>query len=121
MTDAIPPWCKPKGWAIHLPNRVVFQAERLQRDKLTGAYYLRDCNEVDYPLEECRELTQRHLQQPAIFAFEGDEAALMPHPKGVVAQYRSSRLLLCIPDAGEQAARALADFFNGAVYSEEVE
>lgn len=114
----IPSWCRPNGWTFYLPDRIVFQSARLQRDRVSGACYLRDCNDVDYSLEECQELARQHLRQPARLVFDGGEASLLPHPQGVLISHRAKKLLIVIPDRAELASEALAQMFNGSTHTE---
>lgn len=121
MEDVIiPPWCKPNGWVFNLPTRTVFQATRLQRDRQDGSLYLLDGNGHEYLLDDCQELALVHLQQPARLIWPSKPPAnLIPATNGFILTAGRFRKLIYIPDEGEKAARSLAEFFNGVIFTDE--
>jgi hypothetical protein len=120
----IPPWCRKDGWAIHLPDRVVFRCARLQRDKDAGAYYLLDYAGQEYPVADCDSLTLEHLQKPASLAGYECPISLLPHSQGFVVSAgnfgQRFRKRVVVPNEGQKSAESLACFFNGAIYTEDL-
>lgn len=113
MPPEIPAWCKPQGWVHYIPTNTVFQATRLQLDRTTQAYYLKDEHGTDYPLANCQELTPKTLTAPATLA--GTPIQVHPQKNGILLTHGRIKKLVQIFDDCDRAAESLAFAFNGQI------
>ena len=117
-TVSLPTWCKPQSWICHLPAKTIFQAVRCQRDRETGAIYLRDCNDREYLLSQCDQLKPEHFSGSALVISEGKalSAWLEDSDRIVLTDGHHSTAVLLPPIADSlAAARSLSEFFDGAI------
>lgn len=122
MKAVIPNWLKTDPFAVHVPDKTIFEPQRRITYRNAKPYLL-DCLDHAYPLAQCDRLCLDHLKGIALLVTEDEPITITltgKHRLELTNGRIKKSVLLPRPDDAAIAAQALAQAFSGAVFTKEV-
>ncbi|PSB25369.1 hypothetical protein [Stenomitos frigidus] len=121
MSVAIPHWLKTDPFACYTVDRTIFRPQR-RLIFANGVPSLLDCRNQTYPLVHCDRLHWDDFKGAALLVTGQQRLTVYPDFDGglIITDGRlKQKVILTPPDDALEAARSLAQFFQGVVIPEE--